>query len=127
LLKDWAKTLTLRIFVQPVMSGLQAMVTGVGPGGIAAGGSAAGGLMGSPTSLFSMFGGNSMGMGFSNALTSLSSSSMFAGTGMGNWMMGTAGNVAGMSNLALGGAGLLGGIGAGLLFGNKGYSSAGGG
>src|SRR5690606_14967828 len=37
-----------------------------------------------------------------------------------------AGNVAGMSNLALGGAGFLGGIGAGLLFGNKGYSSAGG-
>ena len=83
--------------------------------------------MGSPTSLFSMFGGNSMGMGISNVMSSLSTSSMLSGTGVGNWLMGAAGNAAGVSNLALGGAGLLGGLGAGLLFGNKGQSSLGGG
>lgn len=127
MLKDWAKTLTLRLFVQPVMSGLQAMITGVGPAGAATAGSAGGGLLNNAGSLFSMFGGNSMGMGISNALTSLSTSSMFAGTGVGNWMMGTAGNVAGMSNLALGGAGLLGGLGANLLFGGKGHSGTVGG
>lgn len=122
MLKDWAKTLTLRLFVQPVMSGLQAMVTGVGPAGAATAGSAGAGVLNNAGSLFSMFGGNSMGMGISNVLSGLSTSSMFAGTGVGNWMMGTAGNVAGMSNLALGGAGLLGGLGANLLFGGQGHS-----
>src|SRR5690606_34120543 len=48
-------------------------------------------------------------------------------TGVGNWLMGQAGNVAGMSNLALGGAGLLGGLGANLIFGGKGHSGIGGG
>src|SRR5690606_29098636 len=56
LIKDLFKTLTLRIFVQPVMGGLQAMLTGVGPAGVATGGSAAGSLAGNPMSLFSMLG-----------------------------------------------------------------------
>ncbi|NGR09403.1 hypothetical protein G5B41_17825, partial [bacterium SGD-2] len=127
LVKDLFKTLTLRVLIQPVMGGLQGMFMGAGPAGIANAGSAAGGLMGSPTSLFSMFGGNSMGMGISNVMSHLSTSSMLQGTGVGNWLMGQAGNVAGMSNLALGGAGLLGGLGANLIFGGKGHSGIGGG
>ena len=127
LIQDLFKTLTLRVLVQPMMSGLQGLFMGAGPAGVATAGSAGTGLLNNAGSLFSMFGGNSMGMGISNALTSLSTSSMFAGTGVGNWMMGTAGNVAGMSNLALGGAGLLGGLGANLLFGGKGHSGTVGG
>src|SRR5690606_9712116 len=123
LIKDLFKTLTLRVLIQPVMTGLQGLFMGAGPAGVANAAGAGGGMLGNASSLFSMFGGNSMGMGISNVLTNLSTSSMLAGTGVGNWMTGVAGNVAGMSNLALGGAGLLGGIGAGLLFANKGYSS----
>src|SRR5690606_21867877 len=126
LIKDLFKTLTLRVLIQPVMGGLQGLFMGAGPAGIANAGSAAG-MMGSPTSLFSMFGGNSMGMGMSNVMSHLSTSSMLQGTGVGNWLMGQAGNVAGMSNLALGGAGLLGGLGANLIFGGKGHSGIGGG
>src|SRR5690606_16720352 len=65
--------------------------------------------------------------GMSNVMSHLSTSSMLQGTGVGNWLMGQAGNVAGMSNLALGGAGLLGGLGANLIFGGKGHSGIGGG
>jgi hypothetical protein len=74
----------------------------------------------------SLLGGNTIGMGFSNAAIGLAQSNLLAGTGVGNYLTGFAGNAAGMSNLALGGAGLLGGVGAGLLFDGKGYSSAGG-
>jgi hypothetical protein len=73
-----------------------------------------------------MLGSNSIGMGFSNAAVYLAQTNALAGTAAGNYLTGFAGNAAGMSNLALGGAGLLGGIGAGLLFDGKGYSSAGG-
>lgn len=127
LVRDLFKTLTLRVLVQPVMSGLQGLFTGAGPAGVANAASAGGGMLGNSSSLFSMFGGNSMGMGISNVLSGLSTSSPLSGTGVGNYLMGLSGNVAGMSNLALGGAGLLGGLGAGLIFGNKGYSSVGGG
>jgi hypothetical protein len=98
---------------------------GGGGGGGTAGAGGAGSSLGGVNPL-SMLGGNSIGMGFSNAATWLSQTSVFAGTGAGNYLTGFAGNAAGMSNLALGGAGLLGGIGAGLLFDGKGYSSTGG-
>ena len=103
--------------------------SGSGSGAAAAGASPAG--AGSSGGLggfnpMSLLGGNSIGMGFSNAATWLSQASMFAGTGAGNYLTGFAGNAAGMSNLALGGAGLLGGLGANLLFDGKGYSSTGG-
>lgn len=106
-----------------------ALTVGMGGGGASnlagsVGGGSSGGLGG--INPLSMLGGNSIGMGFSNAATWLSQSSMLAGTGAGNYLTGFAGNAAGMSNLALGGAGILGGLGADLLFGGKGYASTGG-
>lgn len=132
LLKDIFKALTFNVLINPVMGALQGGITNSlggmfgfqNPAERDAGGGA-GGISGL-SSLTSLVTGNSMGMGISNALTSLSTSSALAGTGVGNYLMGTAGNVAGMSNLALGGAGILGGLGAGLIFDNKGYSSMGG-
>ena len=82
-----------------------------------------GGFSFNPLSLLS---GNGTGMGLSNAALALAQSNLLAGSGVGNYLTGFAGNAAGMSNLALGGAGLLGGIGANFLFGGKGYASTGG-
>ena len=105
------------VFSRP---GSGAAAAGVSPAGVGSSGVLSG------VNPLSMLGGNSIGMGFSNAATWLAQSNLLAGTGVGNYLTGFAGNAAGMSNLALGGAGLLGGIGANLLFGGKGYSSAGG-
>ena len=100
---------------------------GGGLGGVsgATGGAAGTGGFGGLNPL-SFLNSSGIGMGISNAATWLSQTSLFAGTGAGNYLTGFAGNAAGMSNLALGGAGILGGIGANFLFGGKGYASTGG-
>lgn len=104
--------------LRPVL--VQMGVLGSGAG--AAGSALAGQAGGAGFNPLTMLSGNGIGTGMSNVMTSLASSPMLAGTGAGNWLMGAAGNVAGMSNLALGGAGVLGGLGAHLLFGGKGHS-----
>lgn len=111
----------VQAIVQPIAGGITSAM-GFGAPGQASATGGAGGMLFNP---FSLLGGNSIGMGFSNAAIGLAQSNLLAGTGVGNYLTGFAGNAAGMSNLALGGAGLLGGIGAGLLFDGKGYSSAG--
>lgn len=113
----------VQAIVQPIAGGITTALGFGAPGQAGAAGGAGGGLSFNPMSLL---GGNSIGMGFSNAAIGLAQSNLLAGTGVGNYLTGFAGNAAGMSNLALGGAGLLGGVGAGLLFGNQGYASAGG-
>lgn len=122
-LRNMFRTLVLRPLIQPVAAGAAGLFA---PNAMAGAGGSGGGLGGLGGNPLSMLTGNSIGMGMSNVMTGLGSSSMLAGTGAGNFLTGAAGNVAGMSNMAFGAAGLLGGLGAKLLFGGKGQSTTGG-
>lgn len=112
---------------RPILVRLGVLSGGAGASGAAMASGGAGGVGGMGFNPMSLLTGNSLGMGISNMLTSAATSNLLAGTGAGNALLGAAGNAAGVSNFALGGAGILGSLGAGLLFGNKGMSSAGGG
>lgn len=112
---------------RPILVRFGVLSGGAGASGAAMASGGAGGVGGMGFNPMSLLTGNSLGMGISNMLTSAATSNLLAGTGAGNALLGAAGNAAGVSNFALGGAGILGSLGAGLLFGNKGMSSAGGG
>ena len=111
----------LNVVMNMVGGGIQSMM-----GGGVVGGDGAASSSGMGGNFMSMLTGNSMGMTISNGMMSLAQTPMLAGTGVGNWLTGAAGNAAGMSNVSLGAAGFLGGIAGNALFGGKGMSGTGG-
>lgn len=118
--KNLFATLVLRPQIQAVFG-----LGGASGAAQAAGGGAGGGF--DPTSIASLFGGNSIGVGIGSGLVSTGNFLVSAGFDkFGAAVSSFADSTASFSNLAYGGAGLAGSLIGNVLFGGKGYSGIGG-